>query len=90
MLTKHKFDSIEGKQYTQKRLHRQEYADTKGSEKIFFMPRKKKNLGYDLEIWTLEEQGFSIFYFSFLARSVHSNLLLMRLDTDSTVSCIQG
>lgn len=45
LLTKHKFDSIEGKQYTQKRLQRQEYADTKGSEKIFFMPRKKKQLG---------------------------------------------
>lgn len=45
LLTKHKFDSIERKQYTQKRLQRQEYADTKGSEKIFLMPRKKKNLG---------------------------------------------
>lgn len=41
LLTKHKFDS-EGKKYTQRRLQRQEYADTKGSEKIFFMPRKKK------------------------------------------------
>lgn len=63
----------------------------KALKNYFLCQEKKEALGYDLEIWTLEEQGFSIFfYFSFLAHSIHSNLLLMHLDTDSTVSCIQG
>lgn len=68
LLTKHKFHSIEGKQYTQKRLQRQEYADTKGSEKIFFMPRKKK-LGVwpgNLNTWRTRVQHFLFFIFGTL------------------------
>jgi len=63
LLTKHKFDSIEGKQYTQNRLQRQEYADTKDSEKIFFMPRKKKPWGMTWKFEHSKNKGSALFIF---------------------------
>lgn len=39
--------------------------------KKYFLCQERKNLGYDLEIWTLEEQGFRGFFF-FIFGTIHS------------------
>lgn len=52
--------------------------------------RKKKPWGMTWKFEHLKNKGSAFLYFSFLAHSIHSNLLLVHLDTDSTVSCIQG